>query len=171
MFRLSSVNVQNVQNMFRIFSQCSEYSVMFRLCSECSESVQNFQSMFRIFSIVQTVFRISITKTGLFRISWFCSVGDILLKVVYELLGHGTTFKTCQVFWPPSFSEAYQTEYASAWYHYFENGVSQLFSAKTHNSPPNKTGYECVPLFWKYYTSDHKLTTVHFFTVLYPVLK
>ena len=38
MFRFCSDNVQNVQNLFRIFSQCSE----------CSESVQNFQSMFRI---------------------------------------------------------------------------------------------------------------------------
>ena len=28
------VNVQNVQNLFRIFCQCSECSIMFRLCSE-----------------------------------------------------------------------------------------------------------------------------------------
>ena len=50
MFRICSefsVNVQNNQNlfrMFRIFSQCSEFSVMFRLCSV------NVQNLFKIFS-------------------------------------------------------------------------------------------------------------------------
>jgi hypothetical protein len=37
LFRIFSqrlVNVQNVQNLFRIFCQCSECSIMFRLCSE-----------------------------------------------------------------------------------------------------------------------------------------
>jgi hypothetical protein len=64
--------------MFRI---CSEFSVMFRICSEfsaifrifriCSE----FSVMFRIFSKFLVIFRIfrhfriSSTKTGLFRIS------------------------------------------------------------------------------------------------------
>jgi hypothetical protein len=41
------VNVQNVQNLFRIFSQCSEFSIMFKLCSVNEQNVQN---LFRIFS-------------------------------------------------------------------------------------------------------------------------
>ena len=81
MFRLCSVHVQNlfrissnVQNLFSPCSKCSEFSVMFRIYSE-------FSVMFRIcsvhvlmFSNVQTLLRISSTKTGLFRISWLCSV-------------------------------------------------------------------------------------------------
>ena len=64
MFRICSdfsENVQNVQNilsmfrMFRIFSQCSEWS------------------MFRMFRICSDFFRISSTKTGIFRISWLFS--------------------------------------------------------------------------------------------------
>ena len=53
--------VQNVQNLFTLFRQCSDtsdnvqnFQSMFRIfsqCSECSESVQNFQSMFRMFRI------------------------------------------------------------------------------------------------------------------------
>ena len=49
--------------IFRIFRMCSDFSAMFRICSE-------FSAMFRIFSNVQNLFR----KTGLFRISWLCSV-------------------------------------------------------------------------------------------------
>ena len=41
---------------------------MFRICSV------HVQSMLRMFSNVQTLFRVSSTKTGLFRISWLCSV-------------------------------------------------------------------------------------------------
>jgi hypothetical protein len=73
-----SVNVQNVQNLFRIFSQCSEcseFSVnvqnLFRICSQCSEYSFNVQNLLQ-----KTFFRISSTKTGLtclFRISWLCS--------------------------------------------------------------------------------------------------
>jgi len=55
-----SDNVQNVQNMFRPFRQCSE-------------AVQNFQSMLIMFRICSDFFRISSTKTGLFRMSWLCS--------------------------------------------------------------------------------------------------
>ena len=50
----------NVQNLFRIFSQRSEclesvqtfqtFQTLFRIFSQCSESVQNFQSMFRLCS-------------------------------------------------------------------------------------------------------------------------
>ena len=56
MFRICSefsVNVQNVQNLFRIFSQCSECSDpfrMFRLVRQCSDSVQSMFRMFRMFS-------------------------------------------------------------------------------------------------------------------------
>ena len=86
MFRICS----EFSAIFRIFRIGSEFSAMFRICLEfsvifriCSECVQNFQqcsesiqNLFRIlsnFQNFQTLFRISSTKTGLFRISWLCS--------------------------------------------------------------------------------------------------
>ena len=62
MFRIFS----NVQNLF---SQCLEFSVMFRICS----------------IYVQTLFRISSTKTGLFRISWLCSACSTIRIVLLFL--------------------------------------------------------------------------------------
>ena len=63
MFRLCSVHVQNVQNLFRIFiniQYCSEsVQYMFSLCSECSVMFRlcsvHVQNLFRIFSIVSNV--------------------------------------------------------------------------------------------------------------------
>jgi hypothetical protein len=72
-----SFNVQNVQNLMRYWSECSDISdnvqTLFSQCLECSESVQNVRSMFRMFRICSDFFRISSTKTGIFRISWLCS--------------------------------------------------------------------------------------------------
>jgi hypothetical protein len=59
--------------IFRIFRICSEFSAMFRICSESFRILSNFQNF-------QTLFRISSTKTGLFRISWLCSVWHLILK-------------------------------------------------------------------------------------------
>jgi hypothetical protein len=77
MFRICS----EFSAIFRIFRICSEFSAMFRICSEsvqnfqqCSESVQNQFRILSNFQNFQTLFRISSTKTGLFRISWLCSV-------------------------------------------------------------------------------------------------
>ena len=70
LIRLCSDNVQSVKNLFRIFSKCSE-------CSEYSESVQNVQNLLGIFRLCSDFFRISSTKTGLFRISWLCSYRDV----------------------------------------------------------------------------------------------
>jgi hypothetical protein len=66
MFRICSDFSDNVQNLFRKCSECSEYSVNV-------QNVQNVQSMFRMFRICSDFFRISSTKTGIFRISWLWS--------------------------------------------------------------------------------------------------
>ena len=81
MFRLCSEcsdSVENLQSMFRMFGICSDtvqngqtFQTMVRLCSV---NVQNVPNLFRMFSQCSDFFRISTTKTGLFRISWLCSV-------------------------------------------------------------------------------------------------
>jgi hypothetical protein len=52
--------------MFRIWS---EFTVKFRICLVNAKNDQQCLAIFRMFSNVQTLFRISSTKTGLFRIS------------------------------------------------------------------------------------------------------
>ena len=71
MFTICSVHVQNVQTLFRIFINVQNLFSNVQYCSEsvqyCSESVQY------MFSNVKTLFRLSSTNTGLFRLSWLCS--------------------------------------------------------------------------------------------------
>ena len=80
-FQQCSVHVQNVQNFLStcsvLFRICSEYSVLFRICSVMFSIVQNLfsnvqyysESVQYMFSNVKTLFRLSSTKTGLFRLS------------------------------------------------------------------------------------------------------
>jgi hypothetical protein len=82
MFVFSLCHVKQVQNLFRMFRICSEFSVMFRICSEFSVMFRICSEFSVMFSNVQTLFRISNTKTGLFRISWLCSV--VRLKAGYN---------------------------------------------------------------------------------------
>jgi hypothetical protein len=67
MFTICSVHVQNVQTLFRIFINVQNLFSNVQYCSEsvqyCSESVQY------MFSNVKTLFRLSSTNTGLFRLS------------------------------------------------------------------------------------------------------
>ena len=67
MFRICSVHVQNVQNLFRIFSNVQNVQNLFRIFS----NVQNAQNLFRIFSNVQNLLRICSEFSVMFRI---CSV-------------------------------------------------------------------------------------------------
>jgi hypothetical protein len=70
MFRLCSVNVQNVQNLVRIYFKVQNVQNLFSQCKECS-------AMFRLFSECSVMFRLCseylAQKTGLFRISWLCN--------------------------------------------------------------------------------------------------
>ena len=71
---------KNVQILFRQCSECSDSvqnaQILFRLfrqCSECSESVQNFQAMFRMFRICSE-FSVNVKNVqNLFRIFCQCS--------------------------------------------------------------------------------------------------
>ena len=93
---VASIDVQNlfrifsnVQNLLRIFSNVQN---LFRIFS----NVQNLFRNFCNFQNFQTLFRISSTKTGLFRISWLCSVDWCalisILSISWSALGLSRLF-------------------------------------------------------------------------------